>query len=122
VSVRDRERIERVTRQQERLSARLARAESVRLELLSGASLDAAIAKLPVSDVARLESLRDDIASSVRELKQRQDRTAGLLARTLEVGKQTLEFLQRLVVSPGPAYNDRGRIVARHSVLVDGRA
>src|SRR5579871_3504143 len=57
---RDRDRLESVTRLQERLTARLARAEARRLDALQGASLAEAIARTPDALGARdLEQLRD---------------------------------------------------------------
>jgi flagellar biosynthesis/type III secretory pathway chaperone len=122
VVARDRDRIESVTRQQERLSARLARAEARRLELLRGTSLQQAVAALPGSEAARCESLGRSIAAAVLELKRRQSNTANLLARSIELTRQTLDFLQRLVTSPSPVYTMRGLSTARHSILVDQRA
>jgi hypothetical protein len=122
VIAHDHERLESVTRQQERLSARLARAEANRLEVLGGASLSAVITELGSADAHRIEALRNAIATSVRDLKTGQSRTAQLLELSLELGKHTLEFLHDLVTIPGLAYNDRGLRTPRHSVLVDGRA
>jgi flagellar biosynthesis/type III secretory pathway chaperone len=122
VAGQDRERIEQVTREQERLSARLARAERQRQALLGDRSLSETISGLPAVEAARLEALRASIATTVRDLRERQARTARLLARSIELGKQTLEFLQRLVTVPGPVYSGRGLVAPRQSVLVDGRA
>jgi hypothetical protein len=58
----------------------------------------------------------------VRLLRTRQSQTAQLLAKTIDLGKQTLDYLQRLVTTPSTAYNVRGMVAARHSVLVDSRA
>jgi flagellar biosynthesis/type III secretory pathway chaperone len=122
VVARDHVRLEGVTRQQERLSVRLARAEARRLELLAGSPLLEAVSTLPEAEAARAEVLRQSIATAVQELKRRHARTAGLLARSIELSKQTLDFLQRLVTGPAPAYGARGIALARHSVLVDTRA
>src|SRR5919202_710887 len=73
---RDRERLESVTRQQERLSARLARAEAKRLDALGGASLRETLASVPREGAARLEGVADAIATQVIQLKERQARTA----------------------------------------------
>src|ERR687886_723289 len=86
VVARDHARLESVTRQQERLSARLARADSV------------------------------------RELKQRQARTAGLLEQSIDLAAQTLTFLQRLLTGQPAVYGARGLAPGRQSLLVDGRA
>src|SRR5579864_5498661 len=107
VAARDRDRIESVTRQQERLSARLARAERQRLAVLGETSLAELIASLPATDAARLNALRDSIASAVKELKSRQDATSRLLARSIDITRQTLEFIQRLVTAPNPVYGGR---------------
>ena len=122
VVAHDHERLESVTRQQERLSARLARAEAHRLQVLGGASLSAAISKLGSADADRIEALRKAIATSVHDLKTGQSRTVQLLELSLDLVKHTLEFLHGLVITPGLAYNDRGLRTTRHSVLVDGRA
>jgi len=122
VVARDHERLESVTRQQERLSARLARAEARRLELLAGTHLIDAVSALPASAAARADAVRHSIADSVQELKQRQARTAGLLEQTIDVAAQTLTFLQRLLTGQPGVYGARGFAPSRRSVLVDGRA
>ena len=122
VVARDHERLESVTRQQERLSARLARAEARRLELLAGTHLIDAVSALPASAAARANAVRHSIADSVQELKQRQARTAGLLEQSIDVGAQTLTFLQRLLTGQPGVYGARGFAPSRRSVLVDGRA
>ena len=122
VVARDHERLESVTRQQERLSARLARAEARRLELLAGTHLIEAVSALPASAAARADAVRHSIADSVQELKQRQARTAGLLEQTIDVAAQTLTFLQRLLTGQPGVYGARGFAPSRRSVLVDGRA
>src|ERR1700704_3546827 len=71
---RDRERLESVTRQQERLSARLVRAEAKRLEVLGGVPLAEAVTALPEG-----QALSASISVKVRQLKQRQAQTASLL-------------------------------------------
>ncbi len=122
VAQRDRDRIEGVTRVQEHLSARLARAEARRLKLLGGASLGQAISDLPQDRAARLSALKDEIATAVGKLKDRQRQTANLLQQNIELTGQTLDFLQRLVTPPAPAYTVRGIPASQCSVLVDGRA
>ena len=122
VVARDHERLESVTRQQERLSARLARAEARRLELLAGTPLIAAVSALPAPAAARADAVRHSIADSVRELKQRQARTAGLLDQSIDLAAQTLTLLQRLLTGQPGVYGVRGLAPNRRSVLVDGRA
>ena len=122
VSSRDRDRLESVTRLQERLTARLARAEARRMEALDGASMSDVIANLPQPEAARVDELRFSVAASVAELRARQGRTANLLSKTIELGRLTLDFLQRIVTTTSPAYNARGLSPLRQSVLVDGRA
>jgi flagellar biosynthesis/type III secretory pathway chaperone len=122
VVARDHERLESVTRQQERLSARLARAEARRLELLAGTHLIDAVSALPASAATRAHAVRHSIADSVQELKQRQARTAGLLEQSIDVAAQTLTFLQRLLTGQPGVYGARGFAPSRRSVLVDGRA
>jgi flagellar biosynthesis/type III secretory pathway chaperone len=109
---RDLERLESVTRQQERLSARLARAESQRIEILGSVALHD----------AGPEPLRQSIANAVRQLKQRQAQTASLLQRSVDLTGETLDFLVRLVSAPAPSYGNQGIARARRSVLLDGRA
>ncbi len=122
VAAHDRGRIESVTREQERLSARLARAERQRQALLGGASLTETIAGLPKPEAVRLESLRNSIADAVTELKSRQQITARLLSRSIEITQQTLNFIQRVVTAPSPVYGARGLGTMRRSMLVDSRA
>jgi flagellar biosynthesis/type III secretory pathway chaperone len=119
VVARDRDLLESVTRQQERLSARLAQAEARRIQLTGGKPLSAAVETLP----APMQTLSASIAASVRQLKQKQANTANLLQQSIEVTNQTLTFLQRLVAPQVPVYGARGMANARqHSLLVDSRA
>jgi flagellar biosynthesis/type III secretory pathway chaperone len=113
----DRDRLESVTRQQEHLSARLARAEAKRLEVLGGVPLLQAVSGLPDG-----QALSVSISMKVRRLKERQAQTASLLEQSIDLAGQTLNFLQRLVTPPSPAYGARGLAAPRQSVLVDGRA
>src|SRR6266851_2671829 len=76
---RDHARLEGVTRQQERLSSRLARAEAKRLEVLAGVPLASAIASLPAHQSARARNMSKAIAVAVTELKGRQTHSASLL-------------------------------------------
>ncbi len=122
VVARDHQRLESVTRQQERLSARLAGAEARRLDLLAGTPLTEAVSALPAPAAARADAVRHSIADSVRELKQRQARTAGLLEQSIDLAAQTLSFLHRLLTAQPAAYGARGFAPSRQSVLVDGRA
>ncbi len=117
VAARDHERLESVTRQQERLGARLARAEATRRSVLNGETLDVAVARSP-----RTQQLHISIASSVRTLKVKQAQSTSLLEQSAERANQTLNFLQRLVTSPNPVYGARGMTAPRQSVLVDSRA
>ena len=113
VAAGDREQLEAVTRKQERLAARLARAERHRLEILGDRAL---------TDTVGVEELVTAIATSVRELKARQTRTAQLLSRTIDITRQTLDFIQRLVTVSPPVYGNRGAGVTQQSLLVDSRA
>jgi flagellar biosynthesis/type III secretory pathway chaperone len=117
VAERDRTRIEDVTRVQERLSARLERAERLRVAALEGSPIQAVIAS-----EARLTRLSDAIASAVRDLQAKNARNASLIQRSAELNAQSIQFLQRLVSAEAPAYGTRGQAPARHSVLVDSRA
>jgi flagellar biosynthesis/type III secretory pathway chaperone len=121
VVARDRDRIESVTRQQERLSGRLARAERQRLALQGQAPLNEVIAALPTSDAVRVDSLRSSIAGAVLELKGRQEQSAQLLAKSIELTRQTLDFVQRLVTPASPVYG-RQPVQARQSLIVELRA
>jgi flagellar biosynthesis/type III secretory pathway chaperone len=122
VVAHDRAGLESVTRQQERLSARLARVEARRLEVLAGRPLGEAVRSLPAPEAAHAEAVRRAIAESVRELKQRQTRTANLLEQSIDLTSQTLTFLQRLLTGQPAVYGARGVAPARHSLLVDSRA
>jgi flagellar biosynthesis/type III secretory pathway chaperone len=121
VAAHQRDRIERVTRQQEQLSGRLRRAERTRLEILKGLPLSDGIAGLPEAEASRVEALRTAIAGLVEQLQKQQTRTSRLLARRIELGKQTLDFVQSLVM-PRAAYDPRGYAAPRRSVLLDGHA
>ena len=114
---RDRERLESVTRQQERLSARLANAEARRVAALGGQSLHEAVTGQP-----RAAALATSIGNAVRLLKTKQAQTAGLLQQSIELTDQTLKFLHRLVTPAASVYGTRGLAVAGQSVLVDSRA
>jgi flagellar biosynthesis/type III secretory pathway chaperone len=118
----DSQRLERVTRQQERLSARLANAEAQRLELTAGTTFEAAAASLPGVQAARVKDLATTIAHAVRDLKDKQANTAGLLRQSIELTEQTLNFLQRLVTPQTATYGLSGLPATRQSLLVDGRA
>jgi len=113
----DRDRLENVTRQQERLSVRLARAEAKRLEVLNGVPLLEAVTALPTG-----RALSVSISTKVLQLKERQAQTASLLEQSIDLASQTLNFLQRLVTPPSAAYGARGIAASRQSVLVDSRA
>lgn len=116
----DRERLEGVTRQQERLAARLERAERRRRDVLGTRSLDAALA----DEIAEVASLAGTIGAAVRQLQTKHSQTASLIEKSVELNGQTIKFLQRLVGGAHPpAYGARGgATVARQSVLVDSRA
>jgi flagellar biosynthesis/type III secretory pathway chaperone len=122
VVARDNARLENVTRQQESLSTRLARAEAQRLEVLAGTPLASALSALPPDQAIRAWSLNDSIAEAVKQLKERQSRTASLLEQSIELASQTIQFLQRLVTVQAPVYDVRGRTSQSGSLLVDGRA
>jgi flagellar biosynthesis/type III secretory pathway chaperone len=118
----DRERLESVTRRQERLSAQLQRAERRRLSVLEGQPLHEAVAGLPGTAGERVSGLVDRISQSVLRLRERQAATASLLEQSVELTGQTLQFLQRLVTSQTQAYTARGVVTQSHSLLVDRRA
>lgn len=119
---RDHARLEGVTRQQERLSSRLERAEAKRIEVLAGVPLASAIASLPADQSARARKISQAIAVAVKQLNERQNHAANLLEQSIDLFSQTLSFLQRLVTVQSPAYGARGMAVSRQSLLVDGRA
>jgi flagellar biosynthesis/type III secretory pathway chaperone len=118
----DRERLERVTRQQEALSSRLERAERKRIELLAGTSLAAALADFPADQAELLANLSRSIADAVTELQPRHARNGTLLQRSAELAGQTVLFLQRVASPPSPSYGARGRRAPQQSMLLDGRA
>ncbi len=123
VAERDRDRLEGVTRRQEQLAARLERAERQRLAALDGAPIRSVIAALPQDRGRRAAALHVAIARGVRELKQRNVRASDLLSKSIELNRQSFDFLQRLVAPPAPStYGTRGMAPARRSVLVDSRA
>jgi flagellar biosynthesis/type III secretory pathway chaperone len=118
VAANDRERLESVTRQQERLSARLARAEARRMQLVDNNEWTV---NLPADSASRVLNLKAAIRTVVLDLKAKQEQTANLLRQQIDLASQTINFLRRLVTQPDPTYG-RGMTAARHSVLVDGRA
>ena len=122
VVARDHERLESVTRQQERLSARLARAEARRVQLLAGRSLSARLQELPDQQAVRLEAVHRSIASAVGQLRERHSRAARLLEQSIEITGQTITFLHRLLAPPAPAYGVPATASARVSLLLDSRA
>src|SRR5690242_1191477 len=80
VAGRDRDRIEDVTARQERLSARLASAESRRIQALKGQTLAEAVSAEP-----RAQALSASIATAVKLLKSRQAQTATLLEQSIDL-------------------------------------
>lgn len=122
VVARDHERLESVSCQQERLSARLGRAEARRLEILAGAPLSRRLQDLPEREAMRLEAIHRSIGSAVVELKVRHSRAARLLEQSIEITGQTIGFLHRLVAPAAPAYGAPGAATPRVSLLLDSRA
>jgi flagellar biosynthesis/type III secretory pathway chaperone len=122
IAAGDRAQLESVTRRQERLSARLERAERQRVALLDGRPLPEALSSLAADDAARLSSVVDAIGQTVGSLRERQVSTASLLERSIDLAGQTIQFLQRLVTSQTPAYTVRGLAAPTQSLLVDSRA
>ena len=118
----DRERLETVTRHQERLSARLAHAEARRMRILGETPLTSAVALLPAEQSDRVANLTRAIGEVALELKERQAHTASLLQQSIDLASQTLQFLQSLVTPAAPAYGSRGLKAGRPSMLVDSRA
>ena len=122
IAAGDREQLERVTRHQERLSARLERAERQRLALLDGRSLPDVVASLPAADAERVSGLVRAIGQAVVSLRERQAATSALLERSIDLAAQTIHYLQRLVTSQAQAYTARGLAAPTQSLLVDSRA
>jgi flagellar biosynthesis/type III secretory pathway chaperone len=122
VVARDHERLESVTRQQERLSARLARAEARRLELLGGAALSMRLQELPEHEAVRVQAVQRSIGSSVAQLKERHSRAARLLEHSIAITNQTIGFLHQLVAPTAPAYGVSGTATPRRSLLLDSHA
>lgn len=116
---RDRARLEGVTRQQERLAARLERAERKRAAALDGHPLVDALTHEP-----HLAPLADTIAAAVQRLQSKHTQTKSLIEKAAELNGQTIQFLQRLVGASVPAYGARGGVDGGHraSLLLDGRA
>jgi hypothetical protein len=121
LAANDRAWLEGVTQQQERLSARLARAEARRIELVGHSPADWTNG-LPEDAAQRVTELKSAIGESVLELKAKQALAAELLEEQLELTSQTISFLRRLVTQPHPTYTGTGKVSARQSVLVDSRA
>jgi flagellar biosynthesis/type III secretory pathway chaperone len=120
VAADDRARIDSVTRQQERLSARLARAEAQRRQLAPDPT--EWTANLPLDSATRVSDMKAAIAQLVLELKARQAQTADLLKQKISLANDTIRFLRQLVTQPAPTYTGRGLAANRQSVLVDSRA
>jgi flagellar biosynthesis/type III secretory pathway chaperone len=118
VVARDRQRLEGVTNQQERLSTRLERAERKRLELLGERTIAAAVADEP----PHVAALVIEIADNVRTLQRKHQQTANLIEQSVKLNAHTIDFLKRLVGAMAPAYGARGAKPTRHSVLLDSRA
>jgi flagellar biosynthesis/type III secretory pathway chaperone len=119
VAAHDSARLESVTRQQELLSARLARAEARRIELTGGVPASA----WTEAQSPRVPALNASIADAVGVLKQRQADTAMLLQQSIDLTGQTLSFLQRLVQPQAVVYGAQGVTSGRgQSLRVDGRA
>ena len=122
VAASDPRRLERVTRQQEQLSARLARAEARRLELTRCAPVASAASTLPTTGEARASALSLAIARAAQQLKSRHARTASLLQQSIELSLQKLDFLHTLVTPSPVAYGARGASAHRPSALLDSHA
>jgi flagellar biosynthesis/type III secretory pathway chaperone len=118
VAERDRVRLEGVTRQQERLSTRLERAERARREFLADRSIDTALS----GEAPHVAALANTIAVAVRALHSKHQQTATLIERSVELNAQTIQFLQRLVGATAPAYGAHGAQPSRQSALLDSRA
>jgi flagellar biosynthesis/type III secretory pathway chaperone len=118
----DRVRLESITRRQERLSARLERAERLRMALLDGRPLPEAISALPPTEAERVSNVVGAIGQMVLRLRERQASTASLLERSIEIAGQTIRFLQRLVTLHTQPYTARGLPAPSQSLLVDSRA
>lgn len=118
----DRERLERVTHQQERLTARLENAERRRLAAMPSPSFDDCAKVLPGDEGARFRKVTGDIQRSVLRLQELHARNADLLQRSLAVNGQTLQFIRRLVGTPEPTYGAAAPAAAPQSLVVDRRA
>jgi flagellar biosynthesis/type III secretory pathway chaperone len=110
--------VESVTRRQERLAARLERAERKRATALDGQPLNAAVSGKP-----GLTRLSAAIAQKVGALQTRHEQAANLIEKATELNAQTLQFLHSLVGGGNSTtYGVRGTTTVRQSVLVDRRA
>lgn len=114
--------LERVTRRQEVLAARLARAEQRRLAASSGRSLADVVADEAPAEGALLQELVSAVAVNVLALQERHLRNTSLVRRGAELAGQTVQFLQRLVAAHERPYGGDGAPVVTRSLLVDGRA
>ena len=117
----DRERLDRVTQEQERLTARLEQAERRRMACMP-INLQDSLAVLPVDHGRRVDSLMLGIREAVAELRAQHERNAALIQRSLELAGQTLQFIQRLMGVSAPTYGTPQRIAVGRSMLVDSRA
>ncbi len=114
--------LERVSRQQDRLTARLERAERERLKASSGVPIRDLPAQLSQPQAAALSELIDSIAETILELHARHARNAALLQGAAELAGQTVQFLQKLVAERVQPYGANGAPVITQSLLVDGHA
>jgi hypothetical protein len=122
VAAGDRVALEMVTLKQERLAARLARAEAQRSAALAGRALDDLLAALPATDGPRLRRVSDAIGQLVVQVRDRNARNADVLRKAADLTALTVQFLQRLLGTQAQPYSPAGVPVRAQSLLVDSRA
>jgi flagellar biosynthesis/type III secretory pathway chaperone len=118
----DRARLEAITQQQERLTARLEQAERRRLAAMPAGSLGETLASLRGEPRERIARLTAAIRQEVFDLRQCHARNAALLERSIDLAGQTIQYLQRLVLVEAQTYGTQGAPMLSASRLVDSRA
>jgi flagellar biosynthesis/type III secretory pathway chaperone len=118
----DRARLEAITQQQERLTARLEQAERRRLDAMPAGSVGETLASLRGEPGERIARLTAAIGQAVLDLRQRHARNAALLERSIDLAGQTIQYLQRLVMAETQTYGTHSATLLSASRLVDSRA
>ncbi len=114
--------LERASRQQDRLTARLERAERQRLQAANGVPLRDLPTLLPEPQAAALSELIDAIAATILDLRTRSARNTTLFEGAAALAGQTVQFLQKIVAEHVQPYGADGLPIVQKSLLVDGHA